>query len=67
MSNETESLQNKVELKKPQNMTVRDAIMALAKVSDPDTEIAMSFYNSDPIPVHTIEETVDNLVVISGS
>lgn len=51
----------------PQNMTVREAIAILAQFSDMDAELAISFYNSDPIPVQTIEENTDNQVVIYGS
>ncbi|KKM82147.1 hypothetical protein LCGC14_1322570 [marine sediment metagenome] len=49
-----------------QNMTVRDGLIALAKVSDMDAELCITFYNSDPIPVQTIEESEDGPVVITG-
>ena len=71
MSDDTKETEGKIQLppheKKPQNMTVREAIAALAQVSELDDEIAISFFNSDPIPVQTIEESEDNLVIISGS
>lgn len=51
----------------PQNMTVREAIIALARMTDQDAEIAVSFYNSDPIPVQDIEESEDGRVVFNGS
>ena len=50
-----------------QNMTVREGLIALAKVSDMDAELCITFYNSDPIPVQSIEESEDGPVVIMGS
>ena len=49
-----------------QNMTVRDGLIALAKMSDMDAELCITFYNSDPIPVQSIEESEDGPVVITG-
>ncbi len=50
-----------------QNMTVREGLVALARVSDMDAELCITFYNSDPIPVQSIEESEDGPVVITGA
>ncbi len=67
MGNETQTAVLGTEPETPQNMTIREAIAVLVQVSDLDAEFAISFYNSDPIPVQNIEENTDSQVVAYGS
>lgn len=49
------------------SFTVREMISRLALCEDMDSEVNMSVFNSDPIPVADIEEdTESNIVTLSN-
>ena len=54
------------EQKNPDTYTVRDLIAALAQLPDMDTLVAVSLWNSDPVPVAEVSADDENFVILTG-
>jgi len=54
------------EEEKNETHTVRSLIQELVKMSDMDADVCFAVFNSDPIPVGTVEENTENQVILSN-